>query len=392
MPNRLTLIFFALVCCAAVGSMTELVLAPDLRPGASGLRSLASAIGLGARSPGGADQARARVERSRLSTDLVSDDRRVRGSEIKEASPLNSIMVAKADQIEAQSRQLLENWDLTGSGLKPDELLPYLDSSQPESIVIYSGGGMKQVRPLHVAPEGLQDNKVLYLADGKAIDSVKEEREEDFSDNALAAPALPAPEKLTALPENAYEIVSFRPGLRDNGDTMIPVVTNALAAIQGPDYSLINFDSGDDQLMLKNLSTVWTLGHGGEILLKVSQSGFVQDDAGADFVLYENPFRQKGIRYVYQEFGYVGVSNTADPSSFKWYPCDPTHGVLKGCIGVVPAAEGGDRFDLADVGLKQIKYIWIKDLGNNKNNFHSKWPTEGVDLDAMRFLHAYRSP
>ena len=150
--------------------------------------------------------------------------------------------------------------------------------------------------------------------------------------------------------------------------------------------------SDDKDSFKKLLSTVVSLGHGGEIMLMVGGNAFLKDKPGFDFVIFENLFRIAGTNLLFQEFASVGVSDRPAPDSFKWFECDPypPRHVLKGCVGAVPTSEGGDQFDLAELGLKEAKYIWIKDLGKNKN-FPSKWPTEGADLDAVMLIHAFDS-
>ena len=163
---------------------------------------------------------------------------------------------------------------------------------------------------------------------------------------------------------------------------------NILSALQGPDYFFENVNSLDSVRMHRILSTVLSCGHGGEVIIKIKDNGFLLDEPGFDFTIYENAFRIAGTKLIFQEFAYVGISESLETNAVKWFDCDPLNNILQGCVGAVPTAEGGDSFDLAELGVNKIKYIWIKDTGQNKN-FPSQWPTEGVDLDAMRFSHAY---
>ena len=59
---------------------------------------------------------------------------------------------------------------------------------------------------------------------------------------------------------------------------------------------------------------------------------------------------------------------------------------------MVPTDEGGDLFDLSEVGAAEAKFIWIKDTGKNKNKPGTWWPTEGADIDNVRLIHAYQIP
>jgi hypothetical protein len=156
--------------------------------------------------------------------------------------------------------------------------------------------------------------------------------------------------------------------------------------LQGPDYYLTNFDSQDDEKMRTLLRTVLSLGNGGEILLKVMRNGFLAHESGSDLSIFQTSWHIGN--YYWQKFARVGISDNPAPETFRWLPCDPFKGILAGCAGAVPTKEGGDRFDLASFGLRRGSYIWIKDIGKNKN-MTSKWPTEGISLDALRFEHAY---
>jgi hypothetical protein len=282
--------------------------------------------------------------------------------------------------------QLLENWDLAGTGLSEKDMLPLLSHGQPESLMVFGDKGVRQVFPRQMEKGDSQSEQTAFVATKGAIKKVADERRERAEARAQKAQhALPP--GLRRLPGNAYEVVFFRPGRSDKGEAVRPVSADTLAAIQGPDYSLANFDSKDDRLMVAHLSKILSLGHGGEIMVKVTGDGFLADEPGFDFALFENSLGRGNQTYM-MEFGSVGVSESEEPGSFRWFDCDPRKKVLLGCFGMVPTAEGGDRFDLAEVGVKQARYIWIKDLGISRN-WSSKWSTEGCDLDALRFDHAY---
>lgn len=281
-----------------------------------------------------------------------------------------------------------DNWDLINSGLSPEDIAPFLANGQPESIVYFGRDAITQIYPLRSMPAN-DTTQTLFVGDAHFVKKTARERKERAKvreeTEAIGQPG----DQALQLPENAFEIVFFHPGKRDNGDVLRAVAEDLILAIQGPDYSHASVDANDSSQMKALLSSLLSFGHAGELLLKVKDGGFIVDEPGFDFSLYENAFRIGRTRKIFQEFGLVGVSEVSEPTTFHWFECDPRNGVVRGCFGAVPTDEGGDQFDLAEVGQKKIKYIWIKDLGINKN-FPSKWPTEGCDLDALRLFHAYR--
>ena len=290
-------------------------------------------------------------------------------------------------EVPDESERLLANWNFTDIGLSKNDLAPFFSESQPESIVYFNHEGSKRIYPNRYEVGGAQSEKTLFLGNKDSIKKVVKEREERAY--AMAQPPQVSRESFRKIPGNAYEIVFYKPGTRDNGDPLKPVAEDLLAAIQGPDFSLAAFDHSDDTKMHAHMLTVLPLGHGGEILLKVKGNGFVSDEPGFDFSIFQTSFRiVPNANIFWQKFAYVGVSETSAPESFRWFDCDPFKGNLHGCAGVVPTSEGADHFDLAALGLKKIKFIWIKDIGKNKN-LPSKWPTEGFALDALRLNHGY---
>jgi hypothetical protein len=134
------------------------------------------------------------------------------------------------------------------------------------------------------------------------------------------------------------------------------------------------------------------LGHNGEISLALSNNGFIVDEAGPDFVIYENVFRlYDKPSILFNEFGVVGVSETPLEKDFIWFNCSPQNKNIKSCAGVVPTSEGGDAFDLGELKLKKIRFIKIKDTGLNFNKYNKSGEnTEGFDLDAIGVLHGYK--
>lgn len=318
-------------------------------------------------------------------------------------------------------------WDFSGSQLNPESFFGLFQRSEPSQIFYFTEDGTEIFEPA-AAENNFSDppQKIFFISSPDVIQRVANGREQlsnyyeslrpappkltnSPSDNSGAAPPTLAtdnadeivqaageppsapnatPEPPVKLAENAFEVVFFKPGKRDNGETLTPLAASALMALSGPDYSLEAFDHRNEKLMRQHLSRILSLGNGGELLLQVAQNGYLLNGEGFDFALYENAMTIDRSLNVWQEFGLVGVSDRAEPESFRWFQCDPQNSVLIGCLGSVPTAQGGDRFDLAELGFEKIRYIWIKDIGISKN-LPSRWPTEGCDIDAVRLFHAY---
>ncbi len=143
--------------------------------------------------------------------------------------------------------------------------------------------------------------------------------------------------------------------------------------------------------------SVLSLGKGGEIVLGFGDHVII-DGPGADFVVFENPFWAGGIAAdVYAELGEVSVS--MDGVEWKTFPCSTEAsepGRWPGCAGwsptlvydaeslipLDPVLSGGDAFDLADIGVKEIRFVRIRDVSNN-----GVTPSAGFDLDAVGGIH-----
>ncbi len=135
---------------------------------------------------------------------------------------------------------------------------------------------------------------------------------------------------------------------------------------------------------------VLSLGRGGHVVVELGQD--VVDGEGADFVVFENAFEYgTGL---FTEPGEVAVS--LDGDAFETFPCDPETGT--GCAGQRPvyAASGndidplgpdagGDRFDLAEVGLDRARFIRVTDVGDAP--IPPDTTNNGFDLDAAAALH-----
>lgn len=303
---------------------------------------------------------------------------------------------------------LNDNWNLANTGLPADVVIPLFENSEPEQIVYYTADGVNVIRPNQINPSTTRIGQSLFVGTTESVAKTAEERQKHAAEaeshspepapdhgssspsaKDLSDPAQDAKKEDLPLPENAFRVVFFKPGKRDNGTKLVPANPSPISALQGPDYSFEPVSAADDEAQLRLLSTVLSLGHGGELMLKVAKEGYVKNEPGFDFAVYENALSVAGVGIIFQEFALIGVSDRPDENSFKWFDCRPEQQVLRGCIGAVPTSEGGDKFDLSDVGMDRISYIWIKDTGKNKN-LPSKWPTEGADLDAVRLYHAYR--
>jgi len=158
-------------------------------------------------------------------------------------------------------------------------------------------------------------------------------------------------------------------------------------------------------------------GVGGALTVRFS-GRIVYDGLGPDLVVFENPFSVAGGMGIYCEAAVVRVSqdgitwyefpwrlreewslndprryagvagktpvtlnvDPADPHYFPLSPCDP--------------AAGGDRFDLALLGLKWIRYVRIVDGGGVIPDSGNApfFAERGADIDAVSALHTQSDP
>lgn len=135
---------------------------------------------------------------------------------------------------------------------------------------------------------------------------------------------------------------------------------------------------------------VLSLGREGAIVVSFRELDVV-DGPGPDLLVFENPFTG------FYETGIVGVSE--DGETWTEWPCDTTDadGGYPGCAGVAlvyasstngidatdPDAAGGDRFDLADIGVARARYVRLRDSGGNSYAGTSG----GFDLDAVAIVN-----
>ena len=151
---------------------------------------------------------------------------------------------------------------------------------------------------------------------------------------------------------------------------------------------------------------VLSLGVKGEVVVGFGPYDVV-DGPGVDFIVFENPFLLSPYT-PYAEPGAVAVSaagtaakdfvafscdlktTKGDPSKKTWpYPgCAGIHPVLANIktnkiSPTNPKVAGGDPFDLADVGVKQARYLRIQDSGVSLMGTD----TQGFDLDAVLLIN-----
>jgi len=147
---------------------------------------------------------------------------------------------------------------------------------------------------------------------------------------------------------------------------------------------------------------VLSLGRGGTITVGFGDACIV-DGPGVDLVVYENAFWEAGDpENLYIETAVVAVS--ADGILFIPFPAsyddaldlgDPER--YEGYAGVAPvmpgddqATNGGDRFDLADIGIDTVRYVRITDTNGDPldtGDLVGAPPQAGFDLDAVGGIH-----
>ncbi len=200
---------------------------------------------------------------------------------------------------------------------------------------------------------------------------------------ATACSADLGPESSSAKPTGPFAgaVVSFSPGDSAGfGQAKLPGV------VLGPPHGGGDSAGGLD---------VVSLGKGGEIVLELTDITLV-DGPGADLLVFENAFAN------WVETGVVAASE--DGKSWYEWPCNPTDKAASypGCAGVGavhshpdnpidptdPDQAGGDRFDLADIGLAGARFVRIKDSGQNVYEGIGG----GFDLDAIAVVNGTKPP
>ena len=286
-----------------------------------------------------------------------------------------------------------EEYDFSESDLKSSDVVPYYNPHRPPLQINYYGqpGEPEVVRPRRDRRSGSTLNGgILNLTSEALAGRIALERKREAGERTppprSSSDSANRDQKFIPLSESAWTVVHFTPGKNQEGKP-IRLRKPVAFSIQGPDYSMAQVGIGNQAQVERLREKVLSFGHAGELVLGVKDGGIILDEAGADFSVYENVFAIGG-GILYQEFARVGVSETLDEPSFRWFECDPERGNLSGCAGVVPTDEGGDAFDLGTLGLKAIRFIKIRDWG--KNNDSRDLNTEGFDLDAVRYHHAYQ--
>lgn len=146
---------------------------------------------------------------------------------------------------------------------------------------------------------------------------------------------------------------------------------------------------------------VLSLGTGGVLTLEFVDNEVV-DEAGPDFLVFENPFlRDPGVDPLDGFFELAKVEVSFDGKDWKEFP--HSRQTREGCAGwhpvlanseendispTDPELAGGDPFDLKDVGLAVIRFIRLTDL----ENAGGSQGTAGFDLDAVAGVHSRRRP
>jgi hypothetical protein len=172
------------------------------------------------------------------------------------------------------------------------------------------------------------------------------------------------------------EVVSFAPGATAGyGQSQLPCVVLGPPMGAGPSAGSLD---------------VLSLGNRGSIVLAFDDVEVV-DGPGPDLLVFENALPG------FAEPGFVAVSE--DGRTWHEWPCAPqdVDAGYPGCAGVHavlsnptngisptdPSTAGGDAFDLADLGVKQARYVRIRDSGFS----HYGGTTGGFDLDAIAAVH-----
>lgn len=151
---------------------------------------------------------------------------------------------------------------------------------------------------------------------------------------------------------------------------------------------------------LQGGTDVLSLGTGGSVTVAF-RDNLVFDGPGDDLVVFENPFFVGDIDgQVFTEYGFVEVS--ADGREFVRFPFDPGSG--EGLAGRTPVLSnsgngldplssdaGGDRFDLADIGLRFVRFVRLVDAGSGVDdvgNHVASGDKAGFDLDAAAAINS----
>jgi type IX secretion system substrate protein len=196
--------------------------------------------------------------------------------------------------------------------------------------------------------------------------------------------ALFVPVLLGADQETISEVIQFQPGEGQNVG-------------QGSEYFPANIfglpsTNASETTQVADPYEVLSIGMGGEIVVGFGGAA-IRNIEGPDFVIFENAFLNPLTKKIFAEPAQISVSQ--DGFVFYDFPFDSL--TLKGCAGITPtygdqdpfdpSVSGGDKFDIADLGLEMIRYIKIKDITpmvkNNKEHPYYDVILSGFDLDAV---------
>ncbi|MBY0452157.1 MAG: hypothetical protein K2P92_03910, partial [Bdellovibrionaceae bacterium] len=171
----------------------------------------------------------------------------------------------------SEPRELSDNWNLSNTELTADIIAPYFEYSEPQQIVYYTANGVKVIHPYQANPLAEQDGQSLFVGTADSVAQTAEERQrraeaatekphtDPSSTNDGIEPDAKQNSEDVALGENAFRVVFFRPGKRDNGKRLVPANPSPLSALQGPDYSFESASSDDDDTQKRVLSSVLSL-------------------------------------------------------------------------------------------------------------------------------------
>lgn len=359
------------------------------------------------------------------------EEKKVFFSSLKNKKPIkkNKVRLGKV-VLKPQASKIIappqwdKGWDFQRYGLNPEKIKAFFSAGEPEKIHYWKKG---ELNILKNKERAIKNGRVLFISDASSREILKEEREywqgrsldsseasevndesnsqdllnkdavpmpseesEVTFENASAQeevkdPALPQEQEYQKLAPQDYILESFTPGTLEGGKEEIALPQNIHFSIRGPDFSLEQKAKGDEKGVAQLREKVVSLGDKGEIIFALKHRGCLHDGPGADFTIFENVFRYNGDK-VYQEIAKVGVAESNHPKKYRWFPCSPQKGEILGCAGLIPTAEGGDEFDLANLGVKKACYIKIKDIGINQGHGGQ---TQGFDFDALSLHYGY---
>ena len=183
------------------------------------------------------------------------------------------------------------------------------------------------------------------------------------------------------------EVVEFKPGTGQNNGQSEEYFPENIFGFPSKIASPATPESTPEEIL--------SLGLGGEIIVRIKDAA-IKNGPGYDFVIYENAFNNPLNGLIYAEPAKVSVSiNGID---FFEFPYDEDD--LSGCAGTKPTIGadnydpdkyGGNKFDLEELGLKEVQYIKITDIteiikDDPDHDYYDPTLT-GFDLDALVALY-----